>query len=92
MMNKRPIVIADSDAIIAQTNPKDIHHKKAFEISQNLVNINAQVLYPTTTIAESTAHMQRVLDSTALAYGTAEFMTSSDAQVVLLQLLLKNIK
>lgn len=81
-MYKRLIVIADSDAIIAQTNPKDIHHKKAFEISQNLVNLNAQVLYPTTTIAESTAHMQRVLNSTTTAYGTAKLMTSPDAQVV----------
>lgn len=81
-MNKRPIVIADSDAIIAQTNPKDIHHQKANEISQNLIKINAQVLYPTTTIAESTAHMQRVLNSTATAYGTAGLMTSSDAQVI----------
>ncbi|PJE63732.1 hypothetical protein COU89_01710 [Candidatus Roizmanbacteria bacterium CG10_big_fil_rev_8_21_14_0_10_45_7] len=82
MMSKRPIVIADSDAIIAQTNPADIHHKKANEISQNLININAQLLYPTTTIVESTAHMQRVLNSTASAYGTAVVMTSPDAQVV----------
>lgn len=81
-MNKRPIVIVDSDAIIAQTNPKDIHHKRAFEISQNLISINAQVLYPTTTIAESTAFMQRALNSTASAYGTVELMTSPDAQVV----------
>lgn len=81
-MNKRPIVIVDSDAIIAQTNPNDIHHQKAKEISQNLININAQVLYPSTTIAESTAHLQRVLNSTASAYGTAQLMTSPDSQVV----------
>lgn len=81
-MNKRPIVIVDSDAIIAQTNPNDIHHQKANEISQNLININAQVLYPSTTIAESTAHLQRVLNSTASAYGTAQLMTSPDSQVV----------
>ena len=81
-MNKRLIIIVDSDAIIAQTDPNDFHHEKAIEISQNLINLNAQVLYPATTIAESTAHMQRVLNSTASAYGTVQLMTNSDTQVV----------
>lgn len=81
-MNKRPIVIVDSDAIIAQTNPQDIHHKKASEISQNLIDLNAQVFYPSTTIAESNAHIQRVLNSTASAYGTAVLLTSQDAQII----------
>lgn len=82
MINKRPVIIVDSDAIIAQTNPNDIHHKNATEISQNLIDLDAQVLYPVTAIAESTAHMQRVLNSTDSAYGTAQIMTGPDAQVV----------
>src|SRR3989344_9195135 len=81
-MNKQPVVVIDADAMIAQTNPKDIHHQKATEISQSLIKQNAQVLYPATTIAESTAHMQRVLNSTASAYGTVQLMTNSDTQVV----------
>lgn len=81
-MSKHPIIVADSDAIIAQTDPNDFHHAKAVEISQNLVDLNAQVLYPATTIAESTAHMQKVLNSTASAYGTVQFMTGPDAQIV----------
>lgn len=81
-MNKQPIVVVDADALIAQTNPKDIHHQKATAISKSLIKQDAQVLYPITTIIEATTHMQRVLNSTVSAYGTAQLMTSPDAQVV----------
>lgn len=81
-MNKQPIVIVDADAIIAQTNPQDLHHQKATKISQNLINMNAQVIYPTTAVAEAVTHMQRVLSSTASAYGTVQLMTDPMAQVV----------
>ncbi|MGA3292165.1 MAG: type II toxin-antitoxin system VapC family toxin [Candidatus Microgenomates bacterium] len=80
-MNKPPIVIVDADAIIAQTNPDDIHHQKASAISQNLIEINAQVIYPVMAIAEAATHMQRVLNSTASAYGTAQLMIEAGAQV-----------
>jgi predicted nucleic acid-binding protein len=80
-MTKPPIVIVDADAIIAQTNPEDIHHQKANLISQNLVNMHAQVIYPATAIAEAVTHMQRVLNSTASAYETTEIMTEKEAQV-----------
>lgn len=81
-MNKQPIVIVDADAIIAQTNPDDIHHQRADSISQKLININAQVIYPTTVVAEAATHMQRVLNSNASAYGTVQLMTDPAAQVI----------
>ena len=80
-MNKQPVVIVDADAIVAQANPKDVHHQKANAISQSLINMNAQVIYPVTAIAEAATHMQRVLNSTPSAYGTAQFMTDPSAQV-----------
>ena len=80
-MNKPPVIVVDADAIIAQTNPEDIHHQKASAISQNLIEMNAQVIYPATAIAEAATHMQRVLSSTASAYGTAQLMVEADAQV-----------
>lgn len=80
-MNKPPVVIVDADAIIAQTNPEDIHHQKASVVSQNLIEMNAQVIYPSTAVAEAATHMQRVLNSTASAYGTAQLMAEADAQV-----------
>ncbi len=80
-MNNPPVVIVDADAIIAQTNPDDIHHQKANAISKNLIEINAQVIYPATAVAEATTHMQRVLNSTASAYGAAQLMSEADAQI-----------
>jgi len=80
-MNKRPVVIVDADALIAQTNTNDKHHQKATAISENLISVKAQVIYPVTAIVEATAHMQRVLNSTASAYGTAQLMIDSSVQV-----------
>lgn len=76
-MNKQPVIIVDADGIIAQTDPKDPHHQKATEITRKLYNLDAQILYPVTAIAEANAYMQRVLNSTATAFGTAQFMGSS---------------
>ena len=81
-MNRKPVIVVDADGIIAQTDPKDPHHEKAQEISQNLVNMSAQVLYPVTAIAEANAYTQRVLNSTASAYGTAVFFGSQETEVV----------
>lgn len=80
-MNNPPKIIVDADAIIAQVNPSDDHHQAAMKISDNLNNINAQVIYPSTAIAESTAYMQRKLNSTASAYGTAVVLTNPGVQV-----------
>ncbi|OGK50047.1 hypothetical protein A3A55_03740 [Candidatus Roizmanbacteria bacterium RIFCSPLOWO2_01_FULL_40_14] len=73
-MSKPPRVVVDSDAIIAQTNPKDELHGEAMTISQRLADLNAFLIYPATTIAESATHMQRVLNSTASAIGTIQYM------------------
>ena len=81
-MDRSVIVVVDADAIIARTDPDDFHHKKAVQISENLIDMNAQVLYPVTAVAEANAYVQRVLNSTASAYGTAELMTSPSVQVV----------
>ena len=75
------IVIGDADSIIAQTNPNDVHHQKATVISNTLKNKDAQVIYPATAILEAVTHMQRVLNSTASAYGTAVFFSNPNIQV-----------
>jgi len=81
-MNNPPIIVVDADAIIGQTDPKDPHHQKASEISQMLINLNAQVLYPVTAVAEANAYMQRVLKSSAGAYGTAQFMAGPETNII----------
>ena len=50
-------------------------------ISESLANMNAQVIYPATAIVEANAYMQRVLNSTASAYGTAVVFTDPNVQV-----------
>lgn len=90
-MNNPPKVVVDADAIIAQVNPSDKHHQTAVIISGSLANMNAQVIYPVTAIAEANAYMQRVLNSTASAYGTAVIFTDPNVQVAEInQEILKN--
>ena len=90
-MNNPPKVIVDADAIIAQANPNDIHHQTATRISRSLSDMNAQVVYPATAIIESNAYMQRVLNSTASAYGIAVVLTDPDVEVAEInQMTLKN--
>lgn len=76
------IIIGDADAIIAQTDSEDVHHQNAIAISNNLKSKDAQVLYPVTAILEAATHIQRVLNSTASAYGTAVVFSDQDIQVV----------
>lgn len=76
------VVIGDADAIIAQADPEDVHHEKAIRISTNLKNQDAQIIYPVTAILEAATHMQRVLSSTASAYGTAVVFSNPDVLVI----------
>jgi predicted nucleic acid-binding protein len=75
-------VVVDADAIIAQANPNDILHNRAVLVSQRLTQMNAQMLYPVTAIAEAATHMQRVLNSNASAYGTISLFTEPNVHVV----------
>jgi len=80
-MNNSPVVVVDSDAIIAQVNPADTLHKKVFEASKWLIKKDALLIYPATTIAEATAHIQRVLNSTATAYEIVQLLFKSGVRI-----------
>ena len=80
-MNKPLKVVVDADAIIAQVNPYDHHHLIAGSISKYLIEMNAQLIYPSTAVVESNAFIQRPLNSTASAYGTAVVFTNPDVQI-----------
>ena len=79
--NKVLTVVVDSDAIVAQTDPNDSHHTKALAISASLSEKKARIIYPSSTVLEAATHIQRVLNSTASAYGTASVITSPLAEV-----------
>lgn len=81
-MNNFPVVVVDADAIIASENVNDVHHQKAMKIVERLTSSHAQILYPTTAIAEAATHMQRVLSDTERAYNTVSLMTKIETQVI----------
>jgi len=75
-------VIVDADAIVAQAHPQDSNHQKALAISQKLKNLNARMIYPSTSICEAVSVLQHKLTSSATAYGTAVVFTDSNLEVV----------
>lgn len=79
-MSHKIVVIVDADVIVAQANPDDTNNQKAFHVSKKLIELKAQLIYPTTTIGEATTVLQHQLGS-AIAFGTATFMVSPAVQV-----------
>ena len=79
-MNK--LVVGDADAIIAQANAEDSNHDRAVKIAQVLVGSQVNVIYPVTAVAEAVTHIQRVFNSGATAFGTAQLMVDPAVQVV----------
>jgi len=71
------LIVGDADSIIAQVNQKDLKHKEAGDISQNLIELKAQLIYPVTAVIEAVTFTQRVLNSSAAAFEIAvEFANS----------------
>lgn len=61
------IIIVDSDALIAQLNKADPNHSRAAKISKRLVKIEANLIFPLTTIAETISVLKfRKKDRTAI--------------------------
>ena len=82
-MNNHPlVVVVDADAIVAQASSGDDLHASAVKIAKKLTQLNVQVLYPVTAIAEAITHMQRVLNSGVTAYGTAIAFTDPNVRVI----------
>ncbi len=69
-MNNPPIVIVDSDGIVAQSNLTDSNHNEAVKIAEKLVEVGAKVIYPSCIVLESTTTMSRKLNNPQMAAGT----------------------
>lgn len=82
MMSKQLVVVIDSDAIIAQTNPDDALHRNTLEVSLKLISLNARILYPISTLAEASAHIQRVLKDSISAYNVAQTVRDPSFEIV----------
>src|SRR5690606_14723737 len=62
-----PIIVGDADALIAIVHEEDIHHTKAVSLLQELVEQQANIIFPLTAIAESITTVQRKLSNPVLA-------------------------
>lgn len=81
-MNKKLIIVADADAIIAQTIIDDAHHNSVSQILKKLARQNAQILYPITAIAEATTYIQRILGKKSVAYTLTKTFAETKNQVL----------
>ena len=75
------IVIVDSDGLIGISNPEDAHYLVSVRILQKLKMLNARLVYPATTIAESTAVLQIRLNKLDTANQIIEFTKSGVFQI-----------
>lgn len=75
-----PIVIIDADGLIAQVDPRDVHHQDAQAVFARLQKMSAQVMYPVTAIIEAATYVQRILGGTKVAYGIVQALV--DTQVL----------
>lgn len=66
-MPKSPVIIIDSDGLIALLNPSDKHAKRALEILETLNALGARILHPVTVITETATTFQRRLGKPKLA-------------------------
>lgn len=56
------IVVGDADSLISLVHRDDIHHKRARNISQELLTAGYQVIYPNTAILEAITSLKRALN------------------------------
>lgn len=61
------IVVGDTDGLIAILHEADLHHKQAVETVAKLLQQDAQIIFPLTTIAETITTLIRKLNKSDLA-------------------------
>lgn len=69
-------VVVDSDGLIGISNPEDAHYLVSIRLLQKLKKLQARLIYPATTIAESTAILQIRLNKLDTADQIIEFTKS----------------
>jgi predicted nucleic acid-binding protein len=84
-MGRIKLVIADSDALIALSNLDDVHHHSSRAIARQLLETDAQIFFPTTTIVEAVTSMQRKLSNPGMAAAALEFFETPNENIVIRQ-------
>lgn len=75
------IIIVDSDGLIGIFNKEDQHHKKSEEVLKKMMLQKALLIYPATTIAETTAILQIRLNNFPAANKVLEFVKSNECTI-----------
>lgn len=81
-MSKVQVVVADTDAIIAQIFLDDAHHQKALILSSRLVKAGALIIFPATCVAEAATTLQRKYSNPHLAAAVLETFSDPKMTVV----------
>ncbi len=75
-IDKSLIVVGDTDGLIALLHEEDRNHKQAVETVTKLLQLDAQTIFPLTTITETITTLIRKLKSSDLAVQVVEKITS----------------
>ncbi len=74
--NKPLIVVGDADGLIAILHEEDANHEKAVATVKNLMQQDAQTIFPLTTITETVTTLKRRLNKPDLAEKVVRQITS----------------
>jgi predicted nucleic acid-binding protein len=75
-------VIVDSDALIALLNKDDLLANKAIKTLEGLHKLEARLLYPATTLVETTTTLQRRLSNATLAKDIVKMIKESQFPII----------
>jgi predicted nucleic acid-binding protein len=72
-----PVIVGDSDGLIALIFEGDVFHQKAVTIANNLYESGATIIFPLTTLVETTTTIQRKLGDRELTAKAVEMITNA---------------
>lgn len=80
-IKKQLLVVGDTDALIAILHEGDLNHQQAIETVSKLVQLDAQTVFPLTTITETVTTLIRKLKFPALAAQVLEKITNGSLSI-----------
>lgn len=80
-IRKSPIVVGDTDGLIALLHEEDVNHKKAVATVTKLLAYNAETVFPLTTIAETITTLIRKLNKPGLVARVVGRITSGELAI-----------
>lgn len=73
---RKLIVVGDTDGLIAVLSSEDANHDRAVAVATKLLQLDAQTVFPITSIVETVTTLKRKLNNPALAASVVAKITS----------------